>query len=61
MVGCSQQLVAKVDQMLTTKNCESQKKVVAPDWVTDPHQQAAFRKLPAGNSGDKITTSGNPE
>jgi hypothetical protein len=46
-VGCSQQMVAKIDRLLTTKNCETQEKVVAPDWITDPHQQANFRKLPA--------------
>lgn len=46
-VGCSQQMVAKIDRMLTTKNCETQQKVVVPEWITDPHQQANFRKLPA--------------
>jgi len=45
-VGCSQQMVAKIDRMLTTKTCETQEKVVVPAWVSDPHQQAAFRKLP---------------
>ena len=46
-VGCSQQMVAKIDRMLTTNNCETQQKVVVPEWITDPHQQANFRKLPA--------------
>ena len=46
-VGCSQQMVAKIDRMLTTQNCETQQKVVVPEWITDPHQQANFRKLPA--------------
>lgn len=46
-VGCSQQMVAKIDRLLTTKSCETQEKVVAPAWITDPHQQANFRKLSA--------------
>ena len=46
-VGCSQQMVAKIERMLTTKTCETQERVVVPEWVSDPHQQAAFRKLPA--------------
>lgn len=46
-VGCSQQMVAKIDRMLTTNPCETQEKVVVPEWVSDPHLQAAFRKLPA--------------
>jgi hypothetical protein len=46
-VGCSQQMVAKIDRMLTTKSCETHAKVVVPDWITDPHQQANFRKLTA--------------
>jgi hypothetical protein len=44
-VGCSQQMVAKIDRMLTTKTCESQEKVVVPSWVTNAHDRAAFRKL----------------
>lgn len=46
-VGCSQQMVAKIDRMLTTKSSQSEQKVVVPEWVTNPNQQAAFRKLPA--------------
>jgi hypothetical protein len=46
-VGCSQQMVAKIDRMLTTKTSQSDQKVVVPEWVTNPNQQAAFRKLPA--------------
>jgi predicted aminopeptidase len=46
-VGCSQQMVAKIDRMLTTKSSESETKVVVPEWVTHKDQQAAFRKLPA--------------
>jgi hypothetical protein len=45
-VGCSQQMVAKIDRMLTTKGSESELKVVAPQWVTSKDMQAAFRKLP---------------
>jgi len=43
-VGCSQGLVAQV----ISHECETQKKLIdVPAWVSDPHQQAAFRKLPA--------------
>lgn len=47
-VGCSQQMVAKIDRMLTTKTSESEQMVVAPSWVTHKDMQAAFRKLPSG-------------
>lgn len=44
-VGCSQGLVAQV----ISHECETQKKLIeVPVWITDPHQQSAFRKLPAG-------------
>ena len=46
-VGCSRELVKKVDATVGTKSCETQEKVPVPEWVSDPHQQAAFRKLPA--------------
>jgi hypothetical protein len=46
-VGCSQQMVAKIDRMLTTKISETEQKVVVPSWVTSKDMQAAFRKLPA--------------
>jgi len=46
-VGCSRQMVTKIQRELATKKCETQQKVATPDWITDPHQQAAFRKLPA--------------
>lgn len=46
-VGCSQQMVAKIDRMLTTKSSQCEEKVVTPDWITNPNQQANFRKLPA--------------
>lgn len=46
-VGCSQQMVAKIDRMLTTKTSETEQKVVVPSWVTSKDMQAAFRKLPA--------------
>ena len=46
-VGCSQQMVAKIDRMLTTKGSQCEEKVVTPDWITNANQQAAFRKLPA--------------
>ena len=43
-VGCSQGLVAQV----ISHECETQRTLIeVPVWVTDPHQQAAFRKLPA--------------
>jgi hypothetical protein len=46
-VRCSRQMVTKIERELATKTCESQEKVAVPEWVSDPHQQAAFRKLPA--------------
>jgi len=46
-VGCSQQMVAKIDRAITTESCNMQQKVVIPAWITEPHQQADFRKLPA--------------
>ena len=46
-VGCSQQMVAKIDRLLTTKSSQCEEKVVTPDWITNPNQQAHFRKLPA--------------
>lgn len=46
-VGCSQQMVAKIDRMLTTKQSQSEEKVVTPCWLTNPNLQASFRKLPA--------------
>jgi hypothetical protein len=43
-VGCSQGLVAQV----ISHECETQKKLIeVPEWITDRHQQANFRKLPA--------------
>ena len=43
-VGCSQGLVAQV----ISHQCETQKKLIdVPGWITDRHQQANFRKLPA--------------
>jgi hypothetical protein len=46
-VGCSRELVKKVDAAVGTKSSQSEQKVPAPEWVTNPNQQAAFRKLPA--------------
>jgi hypothetical protein len=46
-VGCSQQMVAKIHRLLTTKSSQCEEKVVTPDWITNPNQQAHFRKLPA--------------
>ena len=42
-VGCSQGLVAQV----ISHESQSEEKVITPDWVTNPNQQAAFRKLSA--------------
>ncbi len=38
--------MSKVVRGLTEKS-HSEEKVNCPDWVTNPNQQAAFRKLPA--------------
>ena len=46
-VGCSRQMVTKIERELATKTCETHEKVAVPDWITDPHQQANFRKLSA--------------
>lgn len=46
-VGCSRELVKKVDAAVGTKSSQSEQKVPVPEWVTNPNQQAAFRKLPA--------------
>lgn len=46
-VGCSQQMVAKIDRLITTKGSQCEQKVVTPDWITNPNQRAQFRKLPA--------------
>lgn len=46
-VGCSQQMVAKIDRALTTESSQREQKVVIPDWVTRNNERAAFRKLPA--------------
>lgn len=46
-VGCSQQMVAKIDRMRTTKTSQCEEKVVTPDWITNQNQQAQFRKLSA--------------
>jgi hypothetical protein len=46
-VGCSRQMVTKIERELATKSSQSEQKVAVPDWVTNPNQQAAFRKLPA--------------
>jgi hypothetical protein len=45
-VGCDKGFVSKVVRGLTEKS-HSEEKVNCPDWVTNPNQQAAFRKLPA--------------
>lgn len=45
-VGCDKGFVSKVVRGLTEKS-HSEQKVNCPDWVTNPNQQAAFRKLPA--------------
>jgi len=42
-VGCTQGLVARV----ISHSSQSEQKVIVPEWVTNPNQQAAFRKLPA--------------
>lgn len=44
-VGCDKGFVSKVVRGLTEK-CETQQKVNCPSWITDPHMQATFRKLP---------------
>jgi len=46
-VGCSRELVKKVDAAVGTKTSQSEPKVPVPEWVTNPNQQAAFRKLSA--------------
>ena len=46
-VGCSRQMVTKIERELATKSSESEQKVAVPEWVTHKDQQAAFRKLPA--------------
>ena len=46
-VGCSRQMVTKIERELATKSSQSEQKVAVPDWVTNPNQQAAFRKLHA--------------
>ena len=46
-VGCSRELVKKVDAAVGTKSSQSEQRVPVPEWVTNPNQQAAFRKLPA--------------
>ncbi|NBW17226.1 MAG: hypothetical protein EBR82_55535 [Caulobacteraceae bacterium] len=46
-VGCSRELVKKVDSAVGTRSSQSEQKVPVPEWVTNPNQQAAFRKLPA--------------
>lgn len=46
-VGCSRELVKKVDAAAGTKTSQCEQKVPVPDWVTNPNQQANFRKLPA--------------
>jgi hypothetical protein len=43
----NRQMVAKIDRLLTTKSSQCEEKVVTPDWITNPNQQAHFRKLPA--------------
>lgn len=45
-VGCSRELVKKVDAA-GTKSSESEEKVPIPEWVTHKDLRAAFRKLPA--------------
>lgn len=45
-VGCSRELVKKVDAA-GTKSSESEEKVPIPEWVKDVHMRAAFRKLAA--------------
>jgi hypothetical protein len=45
-VGCSERFVREVVSD-RNKKCETQHAVPVPAWVSDPHQQAAFRKLPA--------------
>jgi DNA-binding XRE family transcriptional regulator len=46
-VGCSRQMVTKIERQLATKSSQSEEKVALPDWMTNPNHQAAFRKLPA--------------
>lgn len=46
-VGCSRQMVTKTDRAIATESCNMQQKVAIPAWITEPHQQADFRKLPA--------------
>jgi len=45
-VGCSRKHVNEVLSAVTTE-WKTQFEVTPPEWITDPHQQAAFRKLPA--------------
>ena len=45
-VGCDKGFVSKVVRGLTEKS-HSEEKVNCPEWVTNPNQQAAFRKLPS--------------
>ena len=45
-MGCSRELVKKVDAAIGTKKSQCEQKVPTPDWLTNPNLQAAFRKLP---------------
>lgn len=44
-VGCSQGLVA---QVISHRSQTEKQLIPVPAWLTDPNQQASFRKLPAG-------------
>jgi DNA-binding XRE family transcriptional regulator len=46
-VGCSRELVKKIEATAGTKTSESDEKVPVPAWVTRRDLGAAFRKLPA--------------
>ena len=45
-VGCSRQLVTKLEHEIATKNSQWEEKVAPPDWIRRHDDQAAFRRLP---------------
>jgi hypothetical protein len=45
-VGCSERFVREIVNNRNTTS-QSEQVVPVPDWLTNPNQQAAFRKLPA--------------
>jgi len=46
-VGCSRQLVTKLEHEIATKNSQWEEKVAPPDWIRRHDDQAAFRRLPS--------------